>query len=126
LEDRLQDLDVLIVRLVRLMRRVLEGQAVLLRLAVAGEEQNRARVGCLDREEQVQEDEGLRVEVEEEDRVADHPRCDSDGLDDEKRPRADACGDLVGRRSPSVASSWWTTLTGCLWSSELYLRRWSV
>src|SRR5207302_4773238 len=72
LEDRLQDLDVLTIRLVRLVRRVLERQAVLLRLAVAGEEQNRTRVGSLDREEQIQEDEGLRVEVEEEDRVADH------------------------------------------------------
>src|SRR5216683_5073014 len=25
--------------------------------------------------------------------------------------------------SPTVASSWWMTLTGCLWSTELALRR---
>src|SRR5438477_1563131 len=93
--DRLEDLDILPVRLVGLVRGVLEGKTVLLGLAVAGQQEHRAGVSGLDRKEQVQKDERLRIEVKEEDRVAHHPGGDHEGLDDQERPGTDAERDLV-------------------------------
>src|SRR5215472_13150767 len=61
LPDSRQDLNVLLVRLFRFTGGVLQRQPVLLRLAVARQQQHRASVGGLDTEEQVEEDERVGV-----------------------------------------------------------------
>ena len=57
---------------------VLEPQPIMLCVAVAGEEQHRARVGGLDREHQVQEDERERVpaSIEEAEDIGEYPGDD--------------------------------------------------
>src|SRR6266851_7422299 len=95
--DRLQDLDVLQIGLVSFFGSVLQCEPVLLCLAVAGEKQHRTCVSSLDAEEQVQEDEWKGVPVmDESDHVQGEPAQNRERLDDEKRPRADAGGGLVG------------------------------
>src|SRR4030088_2748009 len=96
LRYRLQDLNVLAGGLVCLKSGVSERQPVFLRLTVAGEQQHGTGVGGLNREQQVQQDEGFWIPVEEEDRVANHPNGYSKGLDDQEGPGPYAGGDLVG------------------------------
>src|ERR1700716_3250487 len=94
--DCLQDLNVLLVGLVRLISGVFERQPVFLRLTVAAEQQHGTGVSGLNREQQVQQDEAFWTPVEEEDRVANHPNGYSKRLDDQEGPGTYAGGDLVG------------------------------
>src|SRR5436309_1519089 len=101
--DRLEDLHVLLVGLVRLRSRVLEREPVLLRLPVAGEQKHGTGVCGLGRESQVEQDVGIRVDVDAAGRlqgVDRHPRGDEQRLHDEKAPRADERCDPVGELLP--------------------------
>jgi hypothetical protein len=79
---------------------VLEGHPVPQRLAVAGKQDQRRGVGGLGRERQVQEDERERVEVEQQDDVADDPDQDDGGLDDDEPSAAQERGHIVGDVGP--------------------------
>ena len=98
--DRLEDLNVLVVRLVGLVARVLESEPVLLGLPVACKQKHRTCIRGLNGEQEVQQDERLGVEMEEQDGVADEPDGNRNRLHDQERPRADACRDPVGQPLP--------------------------
>src|ERR1700674_2367256 len=76
---RRQDLHVLKIGLVGLCAGVIEREPIFLSLPVAGQQQDGACVCRLNGEEEVQQDEGLGVEIEKQDGIADQPDADGDG-----------------------------------------------
>src|SRR5437868_8827312 len=96
--DRAEDLHVLAIRLVSLVGRVLQSQTVFLRLAVAGQQENRSGVRGLGREGEVEQDVRVGVDVDLARRlecVDRHPTGHQHRLDDQESPRSDECGDAV-------------------------------
>jgi hypothetical protein len=79
-------------------------------LAGLGEEDQRRRVGGLEREREVEKDERVRIPApRERERVEDHPRDDDDRLPDDVLRRAEETGDAlcdpaerVGAKRPAM------------------------
>src|SRR5260221_6809485 len=92
----LEELEILLVLDIGLGGRVLEGQAIAQRLAIAGQEDQRRRVRGLRREAQVEQDERGRIEVEQEEDVTGDPDHHDHGLDDDESPAAQESRDHVG------------------------------
>jgi len=84
--------------------RVLEGEPVLLGMAIGGQQQDRAGVGGLEGQDQVQEDErvGVPMQLEDRHRVEDDPDHHEDGLGDDEPPGAQQPGHAVGQAFPEA------------------------
>src|SRR5215472_9326791 len=66
-------------------------------LAIAGQQQDRASIGCLDAEHEVQQDERVRVPLERDAyQVQCNPNTDQYRLDNDEPPAANARGGRVG------------------------------
>ena len=103
--DRAQDLHVLAVGLVRLRSRVLERQAVFLRLAVARQKQHGPGVCGLRREDEIEHDERSGVPaVRPGDRVEDDPHEDNDRLADDVARRSEKARSLLREATERVVA----------------------
>jgi hypothetical protein len=96
LPDLIQDGQGALSRGVSFCIGMLERQAILLGLAVTGEQDHRTRIGGLDAEQLVEKDERVRVPAADEaDDVQDDPDGDDDRLGDKERPGPDDACDPV-------------------------------
>ena len=101
------------------LRRVLERHPIADRGPISGEKDQWCRVGGLGREGEVEEDERVRVEVEQQVDVADDPDQDDDRLDDDEPPVPRKPVTRSAIRSPTVASSRSFRFTGWRYVSGL-------